>query len=560
MAAQTHLGEVEIAIAPLALEEGKPGGSNVYPLPRLQIVGEPTQRKFRTVVLENRHLRAVLLPELGGRLFSIVDLATGAECLNPGQRLSVVPGGPRGVYVPEGLQWEFGETNRPTSMAEMDVQIVETEDGAARVILFELIPGRPLSAHVWLELPPDEACLTIEWRVLNRSAADDTAYSSGFFLGGTGRLAVADGEGFLWLAEEGSGLTLNAPTSDFDGHDQGSEGLRVHRRFSEGVLYPRQTDHARFSIAPVSGLGEPLAAASFGVLGREGSSAILRVSRPAKGRAFASFASGARYEAPFDAEPGAPSKFSYPAEETLQSLHFSSDDDDAELSWPSQPRLTLPYVSPVPSPSNVHLSRRDPRYRPGCLIEDAHGFLKAERWAEASDAVEDALLCNGDDPLAWWLSAAIARWQGIDDERASLANAHFLAPMEPMLRVEAFLALPATMSAEPHPLLSPLAESPDQLMEGASRLIEAYRYDDAARYLDEALRHLDLPLLRYLTAWNFERSGRMAAEAAIHIRKAAKASFGPPFPWRGPERRAVRELALRFPDDSMLSRFASLLD
>ena len=40
-------------------------------------------RAFKTAVLENRHLRATFLLELGGRLRSLIDKRTGRELLYP---------------------------------------------------------------------------------------------------------------------------------------------------------------------------------------------------------------------------------------------------------------------------------------------------------------------------------------------------------------------------------------------------------------------------------------------------------------------------------------------
>src|SRR5436305_12099022 len=38
-------------------------------------------RAFKTIVLENEHLRATFLPELGGRLWSLIDKRTARELL-----------------------------------------------------------------------------------------------------------------------------------------------------------------------------------------------------------------------------------------------------------------------------------------------------------------------------------------------------------------------------------------------------------------------------------------------------------------------------------------------
>ena len=40
---------------------------------------QPELRTYQTVVLENRYLRLIVLPELGGRLWRVIDKSTGND-------------------------------------------------------------------------------------------------------------------------------------------------------------------------------------------------------------------------------------------------------------------------------------------------------------------------------------------------------------------------------------------------------------------------------------------------------------------------------------------------
>jgi hypothetical protein len=82
--------------------------------------------------------------------------------------------------------------------------------------------------------------------------------------------------------------------------------------------------------------------------------------------------------------------------------------------------------------------------------------------------------------------------------------------------------------------------------------------DQLARFADEGLRHLNLPMLRYLLAYALLEDSRMGAEAAQHVQLSAKAGFAPPFPHREIEFVALRRLVERFPDDPLLPRYARL--
>jgi predicted DNA-binding transcriptional regulator YafY len=84
------------------------------------------------------------------------------------------------------------------------------------------------------------------------------------------------------------------------------------------------------------------------------------------------------------------------------------------------------------------------------------------------------------------------------------------------------------------------------------------RYSELARFVDEALRHLNLPMLRYLLAAALIEESRMATEAAQHVQLAETAGFTPPFPHRNSEWHALEILAQAFPKHEVLNRYRAL--
>ncbi len=144
--------------------------------------------------------------------------------------------------------------------------------------------------------------------------------------------------------------------------------------------------------------------------------------------------------------------------------------------------------------------------------------LRNDQPAEASRWFEGALGFASDDHLAWWalaFSRRLANLDEQDDDRWALVGAHEAAPLEPMLRVEAFLSQPSN-HREPSPLLAPLAAIPGLLAVCAATLLETGQLEQTARFIDEALRHGEDPMLRCVMAATVLRSGRMAAQAAEH--------------------------------------------
>ncbi|MBX7135623.1 MAG: hypothetical protein K1X67_23395 [Fimbriimonadaceae bacterium] len=182
-----------------------------------------------------------------------------------------------------------------------------------------------------------------------------------------------------------------------------------------------------------------------------------------------------------------------------------------------------------------------------------HAFDEGKR-SEGEHLLDEALERSCHDPLLWWFRSI---GQRSSDERADLLNAHYLAPLEPMLRAESFLSAPS-QDREPSPLVAPLATSPDHLVEIACLLLVHRRLEDAARWMDECLRHRSVPMLHLLMAWSLLEGPGLRAEAANHVHRALTGPPEPPFPWRWIERVALERLHAEFAEQTRLTIWCKL--
>lgn len=192
--------------------------------------------------------------------------------------------------------------------------------------------------------------------------------------------------------------------------------------------------------------------------------------------------------------------------------------------------------------------------RGAAYLKRAHEATRGGDYRSALADVDSALSTLGDDPLTWWNRAALARHLGEEND-TELTTAHALSPLEPVLRAEAFLAVPQSMGSEPTTVLKPLVDEPQDLLEAIHVLTSSGFIADAARVIDDALRHREIPLLRYLYAWNLYKSTRMQVEAAGLVAQAGKAPLEPPFAGRSSEMEAAKGLAEAFPKDGRLAEF-----
>ncbi len=559
-------------LQPVAFNES-PFGPSSYPLPPLRPTGRRSVVTLRTVVLENRQVKVVVVPDLGGRIVQVTSKATGTEPLALPTSLEVVEAPPRGAGIAHGIQVQVLPGPRPNAMGVVDRLLREpaedTQSGA--VFLYETVVGTPLSWHAAVTLAPDAANVLIELKVFNRSLHAATALP-GLSLGPSGPGSLI----YDPTADAGLALVPGPAVGEF----MDDEGL-LRLSFGRAVLAPRETRHYRAWVCPFSGIGLPTQVTPALAWSGEGTSriAISTASpRPAH-QAFVGLSDGQTLQAPVSLEPGRPFVAELPG--TIERL-LVRDADGLEVLRSDDPALR---VAP-PRPSRVESALSNPdqdgsaesalneaihqgtpappvplALRHVAHVHEATRALRSGALESAKDHLTRSLATNAEDPLAWWLLGLLGRLTSDPaDDRPETLNAHYLAPLEPSLRAEAYLSIPPTQSSEPSPVLKPLAANPDALLDVLCRLLEIGLPQEAARLADEALRHREIPLVRYLYGWSLHTATRMAAEAADQVRRASTAPLEPPYPWRPLERRAVSELAALFPDDRRLADLRRILE
>jgi tetratricopeptide (TPR) repeat protein len=565
----------EFLIGLLEAEPVRSGDEPGYPQPSLSLTGRRESRTFRTLILENDHLRATLLPDLGGRLISLFDKRTGVEILEPVDQLDPKPGGPRGVSLPAGSQIRLQGQDRLNALGPVAFasEPARDEDGAGSVWVSETVSGTGLSFHAKYSLAPDRAELEIEVRVLNR-AFQELSYNGAFaFQMGDGE-AIRRARGATFYSKDrDAGFWAEPVDCLLDGFSF-ANGEAVISRFAEPrSIGPRQLDTFRLKIVPFSGLGGLSSANSeaAGFVSRE-AIAVQSATQRLGHRLLVLTQSGQTLEANVDLYPERPLKIpasDFPEPVTALVLQDGSkrevlrvDEQEPPFAAPPKFISTNETRSVGPDASEDELRRLtfDPAYRHLAHTLLGYQALADKRYERAEHCFEQALLYNAEDHLVWWAKAMAARLRlGPGEENAELLNAHYLAPLEPALRAEGFLSQSQEMGREANPLLAPLADMPEQFVEVAALLVEMGLNDQATRWIDEALRHVDLPMLRYLQAYCFLRASRMHVEAAEHLAAAGRIGFVAPYPWRAIERQALDKLHERFPNDETLTRYTRLI-
>jgi hypothetical protein len=553
-----------------------------YPFPYLTRSGNRANVETPVLTLENDFLLCQIAPTLGGRIVHLLDKRTGAAIIPEPKSLDIVSAGPRGAECRAGLRWRV-HAERLNDLGPVDFQVIEPsgEDDPAGVWLHELVQGSELSVHVGIFLAPGVARINFELRTFNRSFEPiliDPCFlceGSDYQVVGASRTDAAYSNG------EGAGLAMTYEPYQARGAVETGEGAVRFRRFPHRGkhLAPRQLDTWKGVLVPISGLSHLDAIGEAVALAVDEHKLSLQVSQPlASAKLVVQHESGAPVEARIDAKVGETITLDLPRVESgIRGIALIDSDRNTVLQWePSNPYIPqAPHAQAQANPSLPFFAAAAQGFSEpnaeAVLINSSHelglrsasfsglGILAArkEEFEDAAALFDDSLLYNAEDHLTWWAKAAVKRHLGEDEEEChELLNAHYLAPLEPVLRAEAFFRQPA--SSDGQAFLKRYAEDPGALIEVACLLYETRLFGDLERWAAAALGLRNVAMLRYIRADAMIQMGTMLAEAAGEISAASKLPINPPYPWRNTELAVLERLSQRFSNDKHIAELLAL--
>ncbi len=144
---------------------------NIYPHPvQDQIASERTDRTYQAVVLENEYIELVLLPELGGRIYTARDKTNGYDFFYRHQVIKPALIGTFGPWISGGVEFNWPQHHRPSTYDPTDYSIEKYADGSVTVWMGEHEPLNRTKGMVGVTLYPGKAYLETKVRLYNRSA------------------------------------------------------------------------------------------------------------------------------------------------------------------------------------------------------------------------------------------------------------------------------------------------------------------------------------------------------------------------------------------------------
>jgi len=157
---------------PMFLEKRVYQGSSgrVYPLPFTDRIAEqPVDRAWKAVWLENEFLRALVLPEIGGRIHAILDKTNGYDLIYNQQVIKPALVGLAGPWISGGIEFNWPQHHRPATFLPVNFEIEKCADGAVTVWCSDHDPMSRMKGMHGVCLHPGKAYVELRVRVSNRT-------------------------------------------------------------------------------------------------------------------------------------------------------------------------------------------------------------------------------------------------------------------------------------------------------------------------------------------------------------------------------------------------------
>ncbi|WP_426592574.1 DUF5107 domain-containing protein [Cellulomonas sp. McL0617] len=152
------------------------GSSGVlYPLPFVdRIEAEPVTRSWRAIHLENRWVRLMLLPELGGRIHVGYDKTRGYDFFYRNNVIKPALVGLGGPWISGGVEFNWPQHHRPATYLPVETSIERSDDGAVTVWHSDVDPLQRMRGTHGVVLRPDDAAVEVVVRLFNRTDEPQT--------------------------------------------------------------------------------------------------------------------------------------------------------------------------------------------------------------------------------------------------------------------------------------------------------------------------------------------------------------------------------------------------
>lgn len=162
---------------PIFLEKRVYQGSSgvVYPYPVIEkIADEKEDKEWNAIYLENKYIKIMILPELGGRVQMAYDKVMQRHFVYYNQVIKPALVGLTGPWISGGIEFNWPQHHRPSTYDPVDSLIEKNDDGSITVWCSEVERMFRTKGMAGFTLYPDKAYLEIKVKLYNRTPHPQT--------------------------------------------------------------------------------------------------------------------------------------------------------------------------------------------------------------------------------------------------------------------------------------------------------------------------------------------------------------------------------------------------
>ena len=162
---------------PIFLEKRVYQGSSgaVYPYPVVEKISDvKVDQSYRALFLENKYIKIMILPELGGRIHMAYDKVKQRHFVYYNQVVKPALVGLTGPWISGGIEFNWPQHHRPSTFLPTDYSIEENADGSKTVWCNEVERMFRTKGMQGFTVHPDKAYLEIKVKIYNRTAFPQT--------------------------------------------------------------------------------------------------------------------------------------------------------------------------------------------------------------------------------------------------------------------------------------------------------------------------------------------------------------------------------------------------
>lgn len=162
---------------PIFLEKRVYQGSSgaVYPYPVVEKISDvKVDQSYHALFLENKYIKIMILPELGGRIHMAYDKVKQRHFVYYNQVVKPALVGLTGPWISGGIEFNWPQHHRPSTFLPTDYSIEENADGSKTVWCNEVERMFRTKGMQGFTVHPDKAYLEIKVKIYNRTAFPQT--------------------------------------------------------------------------------------------------------------------------------------------------------------------------------------------------------------------------------------------------------------------------------------------------------------------------------------------------------------------------------------------------